>query len=180
MCNIWIIHLFNALSSITLVIRVTQIRSGSIYHKLVYYIYIQLKLIYPYYLCLSLEDIYLHINYIILLSHKYVCRILKSVLFVFVHHTRACTCSIISYLLYMYMYNAYIRMFKAVHATDIIHVHSHNFHILIGNLVRGGWMLLEGNQHQKFKMKLIILYGYTVYIMFTVYGLLLHTLFVMV
>ena len=141
--NIWIIHLFNALSSITLVIRVTQIRSGIIYHKLVYYIYMQLKLIYPY--CFSLEDIYLHINYIVLLSHKYVCRILKSsyiyysmapatgehglialftfylyyvviqlfVLFVFVHYTRACTCSIISYLLYMYMYNAYnIRMFK--------------------------------------------------------------------
>ena len=57
MCNIWIIHLFNALSSITLVIRVTQIRSGIIYHKFVHYIYIQLKLIYPYYLCFSLEDI---------------------------------------------------------------------------------------------------------------------------
>ena len=52
----------------------------------------------------------------------------------------------------MYMYNVYnIRMFKAVHVADIIHVHSHNFHILTGNLVRGGWMLLEGNQHQKFK-----------------------------
>ena len=181
MCNIWIIHLFNALSSITLVIRVTQIRSGIIYHKLVFYIYIQLKLIYPYYLCFSLGGIYLHIIYIVLLSHKYVCRILKSsyiyysmapatdehglialftcylyyvviqlfVLFVFVHNTRACTCSIISYLLYMYMYNAYnIRMFKAVHVADIIHVHSYNCHILTGNLVGGGWMLLEGNQHQ--------------------------------
>ena len=40
-------------------------------------------------------------------------------------------------------------MFKAVHVADIIHVHSHNFHILTGNLVRGGWMLLEGNQHKK-------------------------------
>ena len=30
---------------------------------------------------------------------------------------------------------------------SIIHVHSHNFHILTGNLVQGGWMLLEGNQH---------------------------------
>ena len=44
MCNIWIIHVFNALSLITLV---TQIRSGIIYHNLVYYIYVQLKFIYP-------------------------------------------------------------------------------------------------------------------------------------
>ena len=129
----------DALSSITLVIRVTQIRSGIIYHKLVYYIYIQLKLIYAYYLCFSLEDIYHHINYIVLLSHKYVSRILKSsyiyysmglatdehglialftcylyyaviqlfVLFVFDHYTRACTCSIISYLLYMYIHTTF-------------------------------------------------------------------------
>ena len=34
------------------------------------------------------------------------------------------------------MYNAYIRMSKAVHVADIIHEHSDNFHILTGNLVR--------------------------------------------
>ena len=33
MCNIWIIYLYNALSSITLFIRVTQIQSGIIYHN---------------------------------------------------------------------------------------------------------------------------------------------------
>ena len=43
-----------------------------------------------------------------------------------------------------------IRMLKDVHVTDIIHVHSHNVHILTGNLVGDGWMLLEGNQRQKF------------------------------
>ena len=41
-------------------------------------------------------------------------------------------------------------MLKAVNATDSIHVHSHNVHILTGNLVRGGWILLEGNQRQIF------------------------------
>ena len=63
---------------IIIIIRVTQIRSGSIYHNLVYYIYVQLKFIYPYYLCFSLEDIYPHINSIVLFSHKYVSKILKS------------------------------------------------------------------------------------------------------
>ena len=49
------------------------------------------------------------------------------VLFVCVHYsTCACTCSIRSYLLYIYMYNAYIIMLKVVHVTDIIHVHSHS------------------------------------------------------
>ena len=60
-------------------------------------------------------------------------------------------------------------MLKAVHVTDIIHVHSHNVHILTGNLVRGGWMLLEVNQRQIFPSE------NTVYIMFTVYDLLLNT-----
>ena len=41
------------------------------------------------------------------------------VLFVFVHYTTSVyTCSIRSYLLYICMYNDYIRMLKAVHATD--------------------------------------------------------------
>ena len=40
--------------------------------------------------------------------------------------------------LYIYMYNAYIIMFSALHNTVIIHIHSHNFHILKGNLVRAG------------------------------------------
>ena len=46
------------------------------------------------------------------------------------------------------MYNVYIRMFKAVYVAYIIHVLSHNFHILTGNQVWARWMLLEGNQHQ--------------------------------
>ena len=62
MCNIWIIHLFNVFSSITFVIRITQIRSCIIYHNLVYYIPIQLKFTYLYYLCFSLDDINLHTN----------------------------------------------------------------------------------------------------------------------
>ena len=33
-------------------------------------------------------------------------------------------------------------------------LHSHNVHILTGNLVRGGWMLLEGNQSQKFQIEI--------------------------
>ena len=74
------------------------------------------------------------------------------VLFVFVHYSMsACTCLIRSYLLYMYMYNAYIIMLKAVYSTYIIHVHSHNIQILTGNLVRGGWMLLEDSQCQIFQ-----------------------------
>ena len=40
----------------------------------------------------------------------------------------------------MYMYNAYIKMFKSVHVADIIHVHSHNFHILTGNQPSAGWV----------------------------------------
>ena len=137
--------------------------------------------------------IYLHINYIVLFSHKYVCIILESsyiyysmalatdehglialftcylyyvviqlfILFVFVYYTRACTCSIRSYLLYIYMYNVYIRMLQAIHFTDIIHVHSNNIHILTGNIVRGGWMLLEVNQHQKFQNEINYYLGIT-------------------
>ena len=70
------------------------------------------------------------------------------------------------------MYNAYIIMLNAVHATDIIHVHSHNIHILKVNLVQGGWMLLEGSQRQIFQneinnslgITLCIIYYYILYL----------------
>ena len=56
-------------------------------------------------------------------------------------------------------------MLKAVHVTDIKHVHSHNIHILTGNLVRGGWMLLEGNQRQIFQNEINNSLGITLYIL---------------
>ena len=68
-------------------------------------------------------------------------------------------------------------MLKAVHFTDIIHVHSHNFHILTGNLVRGGWMLLEGNQRQKFQNEINIFLGITLCILCSLFMIYYYILY---
>ena len=49
-CKILAIHLFNALSPTNIVSTVTQIRSGIIYHNLLYYFDVHLKLMYSYHL----------------------------------------------------------------------------------------------------------------------------------
>ena len=49
-CKILAIHLFNALSPTNMVSTVTQIRSGIIYHNLLYYFDVHLKLMYSYHL----------------------------------------------------------------------------------------------------------------------------------
>ena len=65
-------------------------------------------------------------------------------------------------------------MLKAANATDIIHVHSHNVHILTDNLVRGGWMLLEGNQYQIFQNEINNYLGITLCMLCSLFMIYYH------
>ena len=151
-CKILAIHLFNALSPTNMVSTVTQIRSGIIYHTLLYYFDVHLKLMCSYHLIFSLEDIHLHINYTVISSCKYVCNILKSsyifysitfasdwrkLAALFIYYVYCVVYQFIVLLTFVhfsasastcsiYMYNSFIIMLNVVQATDIIHVHSHN------------------------------------------------------